>query len=356
VSQSRPQLEYGVYRLDAVSPGSGQISTSGRAAAVEIVPIDALTRGESPRLNGQDAEHAARLAQSEGPLPPILVDRRGMRVIDGMHRLIAARLRGQTTIEVQFFDGSEADAFLTAVEANVAHGLPLTLADRRAAARRIIRTHPQMSDRAVATVTGLGRTTVASLRTPADPADDTAGAAGACRIGKDGKVRPLNGAEGRARAAAYLEENPQASLREVALEVGVSPGTVSDVRKRLERGEAPLAQASLAKAAAESDDECEESDGGQEWSLGKTRRRRNLQNPADPEVVLRKLMRDPSLRYSNAGRQLLKLLCTNAEIARARRDLMDSVPSHCKVLVSELAEHYGVMWRELAQELSRIKH
>jgi hypothetical protein len=57
-------------------------------------------------------------------LPPLLVDRRSMRVIDGMHRLMAALLKKRETIDVEFFDGSYADAFLLAVEANVAHGLP----------------------------------------------------------------------------------------------------------------------------------------------------------------------------------------------------------------------------------------
>ena len=44
--------------------------------------------------------HIARLAEAETRLPPILVDRRTMRVIDGMRRLIAASLKGQETIDV----------------------------------------------------------------------------------------------------------------------------------------------------------------------------------------------------------------------------------------------------------------
>jgi hypothetical protein len=53
-----------------------------------------------------------------------------MRIIDGMHRLLATSMKGRDTIEVWFFDDSPEDAFLRAVEANVTHGLPLLQADR----------------------------------------------------------------------------------------------------------------------------------------------------------------------------------------------------------------------------------
>ena len=42
-----------------------------------------------------------------------------MRVIDGMHRLRAAILNGRSSIEVEFFDGSDEEAFIRAVEQNV---------------------------------------------------------------------------------------------------------------------------------------------------------------------------------------------------------------------------------------------
>ncbi len=128
------------------------------------VPILSLRPGESPRLEGEDKAHIARLAETETPLPPILVDRRSMRVIDGMHRLMAASLNGREAINIEFFDGSAADAFLRGVEANVTNGLPLSRADRRAAAARITTSHPHMSDRAIAVSAGLSAKTVASIR------------------------------------------------------------------------------------------------------------------------------------------------------------------------------------------------
>ena len=150
-----------------------------------------LRIGKSPRLNGEDRAHIARLAETETPLPPILVDRRTMRVIDGMHRLMAASLQGRETIDVMFFDGSEADVFLRAVQENIAHGLPLSQADRRAAAERIIASHPHMSDRAIGHSAGLAAKTVAAIRKSSSEEIPQSNA----RVGRDGRVRPLDSGE-----------------------------------------------------------------------------------------------------------------------------------------------------------------
>jgi ParB-like chromosome segregation protein Spo0J len=211
--------------------GHGQATDT--AAGAVAVPVLSLRPADSPRLNGEDKAHIARLAETEGPLPPILVDRRTMRVVDGMHRLMAASLQGREMIDVVFFDGNEADMFLRAVQENVAHGLPLPQADRRAAAERIIASHPQMSDRAISHSVGLAAKTIAAIRKHLIEEVPQSNA----RLGRDGKVRPLDSGIGRRRAAELLTEQPEASLRDVARAAGISPATVLDVRKRLERGE-----------------------------------------------------------------------------------------------------------------------
>ncbi|MGH3683128.1 MAG: ParB/RepB/Spo0J family partition protein, partial [Natronosporangium sp.] len=109
----------------------------------------------SPRLHGEDVSHTRLLAQTHASLPPILVHWPTMRVVDGVHRVQAARLRGETSIRAVFFDGDENAAFVKAVEANVSHGLPLSIDDRRVAAARIIALYPDWSDRAVAASAGL---------------------------------------------------------------------------------------------------------------------------------------------------------------------------------------------------------
>ena len=128
------------------------------------VPVGELLAGDSPRLRGPDAEHARLLSQTGASLPPIIVHRRTMQVIDGIHRLQAAKLRGDKTVPVRFFEGSAEDAFVIAVWANVTHGKPLTLKDREAAAKRVLISHPAWSDRAIGDACGLSPRTVGQIR------------------------------------------------------------------------------------------------------------------------------------------------------------------------------------------------
>lgn len=261
-----------------------------------------------------------------------------MRVIDGMHRLMAAVVRGYETIDVEFFDGSESDAFLRAVEANVSHGFPLSQADRRSAAGRIIASHPHMSDRAIAEVTGLGAKTVASIRRESDDSVPQLSA----RMGKDGKIRPLSNVEGRQKAAALMTERPHASLREVARGAGVSIATASDVRKRLASGRNPVPERSTGPSRGAD---------GSPRDAGEQRRLRAVHS--DPAPVLEKLLRDPSLRLSETGRRLLRLLRYNAVESREWFDLASVVPPHCGELVTQLAGQYAHMWTVFAEELKR---
>ncbi|MER7000251.1 ParB N-terminal domain-containing protein [Streptomyces sp. NPDC000410] len=302
--------------------------------------ISALRPGESPRTEGHSREHIARLAGIDAPLPPILVNRRNMQVIDGTHRLLAALLRGDETIRVTFFDGTAEEAFLCSVQANVEHGLPLSLADRQAAATRIVASHPHMSDRAIARASGLGAKAVAAIRRRSTDAGQRLNT----RMGRDGKVRPLNGAEGRRRAAEVMAQNPNASLREVARLAGISPATASDVRKRLQSGEPPAPVESGA------------SDGGGDAAAAdrssRPRRERlaRLIEP-DPGYVLEKLLRDPSLRHREEGRQLLRLLQHNAIARHEWSELTAAVPPHCGTLVVDLARQYAETWMGFAREL-----
>ncbi|MFI6093866.1 transcriptional regulator [Streptomyces sp. NPDC051218] len=317
-----------------LSAGVNDWQNSGPGIA--SVPIMQVLPGDSPRLEGEDKVHVLRLAALESPLPPILVDRQSMRVIDGIHRLMAASIKGLEVIEVEFFDGNSEDAFLKAVEANVEHGLPLTQADRTAAALRILKSHPSMSDRAIAKSTGLGARAVAELRRTSDSVPKSN-----FRIGRDGKVRPLNGAQGRLRVAELIRETPEASLRQVARTAGVSPATALDVRRRLERGDEPVpSQGSPSRCDANAS-------------------RKTLPDVSavvlEPQstATLEKLMRDPSLRQSELGRRLLRMFRENVLGAKDMTDIVASVPSHCIELIVQLSRHNSQIWEDFAQELNR---
>ena len=329
-------------RLGALDPAAQSAEATTEVVAV---PVLSLRPADSPRLNGEDKAHIVRLAETETPLPPILVGKHTMRVIDGMHRLMAASLQGRETIDVVFFDGSEVDIFLRAVQENIAHGLPLSQTDRRAAAERIVASHPHMSDRAIGHSVGLAAKTVAAVRKRSGEVPQSS-----ARVGRDGRVRPLNSGEGRRRAAELLTQQPEASLRDVARAAGISPATVLDVRKRLERGEPAVP----GKRTASGTSGAEANADGDECPAPAVRLSPAASRSAafrDPSSSVEKLVRDPSLRSSERGKAMLRLLHVNAVAAQQLQDVAAGVPPHCVAIVMQLACQYAKMWQEFAREL-----
>ena len=194
-----------------------------------------LRTGRSPHVRGIDRRNVASLAEVADRWPPIVVSRRDGSVIDGLHRVAAARQLGLERLCAVFFDGSPDDEYVEFVRCNVGHGLALTLDERRAAARRILLTHPDLSDRGLASVCGLSPKTVGRLRRDTDEARGAGGtdARVSRRVGRDGRHRPVDASAARARIAEELERRPDASLRTIASAVGVSPETVRTVREKL---------------------------------------------------------------------------------------------------------------------------
>lgn len=198
---------------------------------IHEIPAKALRLGMSPRLDGIDRQHVATLAQVPEQLPPILVHRGTMTVVDGAHRLEVARLMGADRVRVVFFEGAEPDAYLEAVRANVAHGKPLSLKEREQAARWVLQQHPDWSDRRIAGVTGLAPGTVARCRASTAQNEQLT-----TRVGRDGRARPINPSTVRERIAERFRQRPTASVKEVAAELSSSEATVRDVRRRVMAG------------------------------------------------------------------------------------------------------------------------
>jgi ParB-like chromosome segregation protein Spo0J len=324
---------------------NGRLTAFFREDAV-MVPIALLHHADSPRLDGESAEHIQSLAEADANFPPILVHRATMRVIDGMHRVQATILSGKQEIKVQFFDGAEADAFVAGVLANIEHGLPLSPADREAAAARILRTHPQWSDRAIAEVAGLACTTVARIRSRSEHAQRDV------RIGRDGRSRPVNGASRRRLASRLYGEHPEASIREIAIMAGISPATAMDVRDRMKRGEDPV-PAKL--ALAEQKNGPTTPDEAPRTTAPRPIRARTTPAP-DPSLILQKLQRDPALRLNEDGRQLLRWLNARSMNAGETEGFEERIPAHCVSLVAEMALGLAEEWGRLAKELQERAH
>jgi hypothetical protein len=171
-------------------------------------------------------------------------------------------------------------------------------------------------------------------------------------VGRDGRVRPLNVAAGRRRAAALITTRPDASLRQIATAAGVSAGTARDVRERIRKGEdaiggngrgpRPAAQPAPADRAA-----------APGMPAPKQRAAASHAEPADVSARLQVLKRDPVLRYTEQGRDILRWL--DAHIIR-RQDytaIGGAIPPHCTYLVAEIALGCAAAWKQLAAELQQ---
>jgi ParB-like nuclease family protein len=323
-------------------PESREENTATEHALLEQVPavrvaIGSLVVTDSPRLSGENLEHIHALANAQGKLPPIIVHRASMRVLDGLHRLRAAKFRGHSEIEVQFFDGDDADAFVVAVRSNIAHGLPLSLADRKAAATRIITSHPQWSDRLIASVTGLAAGTIAELRRKSEDEVPSAD----IRIGLDGRARPVNSAERRRTASELLIDDPSLSLRQVARIAGISPETARDVRSRLHDGSESIPPERGRLPQVDHDTHEKKRQGHTDRAaLGNFHQ------------VVRQLKSDPTLRFTETGRTLLRLLDVHAISSARWAELCDNVPAHCKGTIANVALGCAEVWRSFSERLA----
>lgn len=313
----------------------GALAREVRAAPVQVVAIRELRGGHSPRVDGVRADHARQLAGAGAELPPIVVHRPTMRVVDGAHRVRAAELRGATTVPAHFYDGPADLAFMLAVQANVTHGLPLSPADREAAAVRLLRSRPGWSNRALAAVVGLSDSTVGAIRRRIGSAGERS-----VRIGRDGRARPVDASEGRRAAVRVIELHPDASLRQIARAAGISTGTARDVKARLRRGEDPVPQRRGAPSATDS-------------AHAVTVPESATTDGPDPAELFRSLCSDPSLRLTERGRTALRWLSARAVGPAGWEEHVDSLPAHSVYTVAELARACSRRWDELADRLDR---
>jgi len=303
-----------------------------------LIPIISLILGETQRSIATNTEHVRALADVLEDLPPILVHGPSGKVLDGAHRVRAAVLRGETSINAKIYSGSLENAFALAVNFNAHHGLPLSRLERTNAASRILQSHPQWSNRMIAGITGLAAGTIRNLRHESTMPDVRAVA----RIGKDGRIRPVNNMAGRIRASELLAERPTASTRAIAKEAGVSAATVLDVRRRRDAGQevVPRQQRGSGRTAMEIPVPEVPQGSDVRGLLG-----------VDVVATLAMLLKDPAIRLSAGGRFLLRWMIMSREALNSSQQIVDTVPDHCAVAVAKLARTYAVLWMEIASRL-----
>lgn len=133
--------------------------------------LDQIQRDDklTPR-SGIDETTVAIYASSFDQMPPIDVfwieDRDGWWLVDGWHRHAAAQSLERTTVEAVTHQGTFDDALEFAYDANLKHGKPLTLGQRKEGAKLKLRLHTERSNNWIAQDSaGLDYATLYSIAT-----------------------------------------------------------------------------------------------------------------------------------------------------------------------------------------------
>lgn len=126
-------------------------------------------------------------------------------VVDGFHRLAAARRAGIKTIGAIVTDGSMDEARWLSCGANKNHGLRRTNADKRKAVRAALMARPELSDTVLASHVGVSNGTVGNYR--AELAEAGVIRDVQVRTGLDGRQNDIkkNNEARKARIAALAE-------------------------------------------------------------------------------------------------------------------------------------------------------
>ena len=275
---------------------------------IEQVALESLRGGNSPRLDKHSKEHVAQW-RADVEVPPIIVHRSTMQIIDGARRAAAAQRQHQETIAVRFFEGSQDAAFVLAVVSNdVTHGVPLSLQERKAAAKRILGMYPDWSDRMIASIAGLTHPTIARIRQTLS-------------TGKAFQLRRRLSRDGKRRPAAPKDPGRGAHMQ-------TSTGGVTGVCNARGRGASAAPSSPTARGVV-----------------------------SDPQmarayVALQRLSADPAL-HTDTGRALIRLLRQSLQLHTKVVALSASAPEHCRETLADAAAAIGDAWARLARELRK---
>lgn len=158
------------------------------------IPIDDINIDElqfRAAVNEEAVEDYLNRMKAGDEFPPIKVFSKNGRfvLLDGRHRLEAARCNHQRDITAEVWEGEWEQAVQIGLAANATHGLRRTNADKHQSAKVALQTWPDYADRRLANICVLHHSTIAAVRR-----DSTGGISQlevAKRQGADGKIRRM---------------------------------------------------------------------------------------------------------------------------------------------------------------------
>jgi ParB-like chromosome segregation protein Spo0J len=156
-----------------------------------------------------DNETIERYVESFDQLPPVVVFETDDTYLlaDGFHRYEAAKKLRREEIEAEVKQGTRQDAEEYAALANLRHGKPLTRAERRKAVERMLKLHPERSDRWIAEDMGVDHKSVRIYR---EELESTGEIPQLNKLtGKDRKERPREVPHPKRPKPELVETQPQ---------------------------------------------------------------------------------------------------------------------------------------------------
>lgn len=188
------------------------------------------------------------------------------------------------------------------------------------------------------------------------------------RIGQYGRARPVDSNKSRQQLIELLADRTDASVREIAAETGVSPSTVSSVRRKLatmaatnelggeeEAGTAKKETRRAGPHVAAQPTPNQHSAGAYQQSADTTQMLHNDSHPTAASLeLLKRLGRDPAVRGKEAGRDLVRWL--SVHVVKPDNPLPDLgiLPQHARATVRTLALQVVAVWTDLAHRLNDL--
>jgi len=140
-------------------------------------------------------------------------------LVDGFHRVLAAKRCGKVNIEADVQKGTKEDAVWAACSVNQSHGLRRTRDDKHKAAHMALKLRPDMSDGKLAHYVGVSRTFMLKVRHERDSQVVVHDTLPPRREGRDGKSYPAPPPPRKAKQAS-LAHDPVVSNTKVHDSVG----------------------------------------------------------------------------------------------------------------------------------------
>jgi len=156
--------ERGAGAAQAAAAQESDLPTSSRVVDVDVDELELCPEYQlREKLETWKVEEYGAVFER---LPPVLVGKVDghLYLLDGWHRVAAARSVGREKVAALIIETDAATAFSLAIRGNAMHGLPLRTKEKKAAARGMLVRFPERSDRWIAEDSGLSHPTVTGLR------------------------------------------------------------------------------------------------------------------------------------------------------------------------------------------------